>query len=443
MNALVISSQPPLKTSGIAAWDFHKNLLNHGHSAKFLTLYSPPSQEDSIISYFDNNLAKTLFLVRRRILRQKAKQVDPDYYYNGETLIPPFISTEKIMKKLQDFNPDVIIIFFEKRFLTAQTIYELNQMTGAPVYWYLMDMQPMTGGCSYTGDCLGYQNQCGNCPAILSTNPNDITAKNLRNAVSYYDKMDLTIIAASEQLSTQAASSTLFGKKRIAKIPIGINEQLFKPLNADQKITVRTKYNIPIDKKIIFFGAVITLEKRKGAALLLEAFHLLTTEHEEEIDLGHIAIVIAGSFSKELKAQLEPLINFSFPIHSLGFLDTHESLAEVLGASDIFISASVEDSGPMMVNQAIMCGTPVVAFNIGVAQDLVINGVSGQNVGTINSKQLADGIYHLISMEETHFAELRKKTAALGIATCSLEANYQSFKKLVKTPMSQYHEIAN
>jgi glycosyltransferase involved in cell wall biosynthesis len=441
MNVLTISSQPPLNTSGIAAWDFHKNLLKHGDSSKFLTLYSPSSGDDSIVSYFNRSLDKFLFLVKRKLLRGRAKEVNPDYYYNGETLIPPFVNTKKIMDKLRGFTPDVIVIFFEKRFITARTLYELSRITGAPIYWYLMDMQPMTGGCSYTKTCTGYQNTCGNCPAIQSSNPFDITAQNLINAHNYYDKINLTVIAASEQLRSQAASSTLFKNKRIAKIPLGIDGQLFKPLTDSQKEAIRAKYGLPIHKRIIFFGAVSTLEKRKGASYLLEAFELLAKSYQN-IDFENIAIVIAGSSSKELKVQLEKLTSFAFSIYSLGFLETHDALAEILGAADIFISASIEDSGPMMVNQAIMCGTPVVAFNIGVAQDLVINGISGQNVGTINSRQLAEGIFHLATMDTEHFIELREKTSAFGRDTCSLENNYKSFKKLLTTSLSLHNEAS-
>jgi len=54
-----------------------------------------------------------------------------------------------------------------------------------------------------------------------------------------------------------------------------------------------------------------------------------------------------------------------------------KKLMEVYKAADLFISSSVEDSGPLMVNQSIAAGTPVAAFNVGVANDLVIDGKTG------------------------------------------------------------------
>lgn len=55
-----------------------------------------------------------------------------------------------------------------------------------------------------------------------------------------------------------------------------------------------------------------------------------------------------------------------------GFLSENE-LFEVYCAADVFMSTTIADSGPMMVNYSIACGTPVVSFPIGVAQDLVMH----------------------------------------------------------------------
>ena len=56
---------------------------------------------------------------------------------------------------------------------------------------------------------------------------------------------------------------------------------------------------------------------------------------------------------------------------SIGYL-SHEDLVHAYQASDIYLSPSVEDSGPMMLRQAAMTGIPTVAFNIGNALDLYL-----------------------------------------------------------------------
>jgi glycosyltransferase involved in cell wall biosynthesis len=45
-----------------------------------------------------------------------------------------------------------------------------------------------------------------------------------------------------------------------------------------------------------------------------------------------------------------------------------------------------------MINESIMCGTPVVSFRMGVAEDLIINGETGYIVKLKNIRDLANGI---------------------------------------------------
>ncbi|HEY5124202.1 MAG TPA: glycosyltransferase [Ignavibacteria bacterium] len=61
----------------------------------------------------------------------------------------------------------------------------------------------------------------------------------------------------------------------------------------------------------------------------------------------------------------------------LGYVDNTFGIASAFQAADVFVCPSIEDSGPIMINQSIMCGTPVVVFEMGVATDLVETGITG------------------------------------------------------------------
>lgn len=45
-----------------------------------------------------------------------------------------------------------------------------------------------------------------------------------------------------------------------------------------------------------------------------------------------------------------------------------------------FVSSSIDDAGPSMVNQSIMCGTTVLSFDIGSALYMIDNGETGYRV---------------------------------------------------------------
>jgi glycosyltransferase involved in cell wall biosynthesis len=52
----------------------------------------------------------------------------------------------------------------------------------------------------------------------------------------------------------------------------------------------------------------------------------------------------------------------------------------------------------MMINQAMMCGRPVLAFEMGVAEDLVHRGTTGYRARLNDSDDLACGLDELLSM---------------------------------------------
>lgn len=94
---------------------------------------------------------------------------------------------------------------------------------------------------------------------------------------------------------------------------------------------------------------------------------------------------------------------FNPRIHTVvpGFLDL-QGLFKAYCASDCFLNMTIADSGPMMVNYSIALGTPVISFNIGVAQDLVIHKKTGYIAELKNSEDVAQGLefIHNLSVEE-------------------------------------------
>ena len=72
---------------------------------------------------------------------------------------------------------------------------------------------------------------------------------------------------------------------------------------------------------------------------------------------------------------------------------------KVFKMCDLFVSTSIEDSGPLMVNQAIAMGTPVAAFGIGVAEDLVKDGKTGAKAELFDCDTLSDKIIELLKSD--------------------------------------------
>ena len=55
----------------------------------------------------------------------------------------------------------------------------------------------------------------------------------------------------------------------------------------------------------------------------------------------------------------------------------------------MFLCPTMDDEGPMMVTESMMCGTPVVMFKVGIAGDLIREGESGYAVPAGDAVALA------------------------------------------------------
>ncbi|HSV88428.1 MAG TPA: glycosyltransferase [Bacteroidales bacterium] len=420
MNILILTTSNPYKAAGIVALDLKKALnIKAEHQVKILTRSFDKYADDSIqcihtmseeYFYWVINLLQRIVYKTMRILfnHSLSTKTDPNYYIQGADLTKDYYSTKKFIKKINTFRPDAIIVLFMPYFLTFKNLYELNKATKAPILLYLMDMAPMTGGCHYAWDCKGYYNACGRCPAMFSGVENDQSRKNWEYKKYYVDKTELTIIAGTEYQFRQLQKSSLFAQKQIAKVLLSVNPEIFKPGN---KLEARKVFNLPVKKKIILFGAVYPGSKRKGFNELIETLHLLKNM-APDLEL-HLAI--AGYPDKQLT------INLPYGYTLLGYLGL-EKLATAFQAADLFLCSSIEDSGPMMINQAIMCGIPVVAFDMGVALDLVITGETGYIAKKGDINDLAEGVNKVLALTESNFEDVNKKCRNLGLYLCSPEA---------------------
>jgi len=401
--------------AGIAAYRLHRHFLSVGFNSRMLVLDS--RSKDQTVTKAPSSLFQKQIV--RNINRIWFKlRTDQSYFFQNDLLAP--IKTNFLMDFLHGFKPEIIIAHHLTYFFTVRQLLELQQITSAPIIWYLMDMSPFTGGCHHAWDCLGYTKICGKCPAFSSTVENDFSRHVLKNKLDMIKNINLTVVAASSLLYNQASQAAIFNGKRIEKIMLAVDPTFFQP---GSKQNMRQKLGLPIDKKIIFFGAQKASVRRKGMLYLIEALNNLA--HSSSSLSNRIHFAVAGDFK-----EIEPVLNSLFPFTLLGYLQGDEMLASAYVASDFFVCPSIEDSGPMMINESIMCGTPVVSFDMGVAPDLVHSGKTGYRAELKNSTDLARGIQHLIDLPPEEAKGMSEACSRLGLRLCHPTVQVESFKNL-------------
>ena len=249
MNILVISTGDQYGAWAVA-YSLHRNLRACGNNSKMLVQRKTVPDADVIECPLPS-------LLRRAWNRARTPEVlsraDPKYHFYNDSVKINYVSAGLLLKQIP-FNPDAIIVLWISHFINAKNIHELSKTTGAPVLWYLMDMAPLTGGCHYAWDCDGYQKTCGTCPALHSSDTKDISYQSFERKLHYIRQTNLTVVSGTSWLTKQAEQSALFTGKKIVQIMLGIDSDIFRPLD---KCFGRTIFDLPMDKRIIFFGAKV------------------------------------------------------------------------------------------------------------------------------------------------------------------------------------------
>lgn len=424
MNILIISTQNPFKTSGIVAFNLYKGLKDEKNNVKVLIKHYAEFDSADFVSMetaFDVKKKRWKDRFERALRRigivNRLDRTHPDYHIQDFDQTVQYYSTKKILKKIS-FKPDVIIYLFQQNFLTARNLYEINKLTNAKIFWYLMDKAPLTGACHYSWDCNGYITGCGKCPALYSNKYEDQSSINFRYKNKFLSKTNIEIIAATELQLKQTVASGLFSTKPIHKILLSIDPEVFAFVPKNQ---ATSKFNISTDKKVIFFGGTSINDNRKGMKYLIESLMILKKDFNRTSD--NLLLLVAGS-SNILFDSLP------FEIMHLGFLANNEQLASAYQAADIFVCPSIEDAGPMMINQSIMTGTPVVSFEMGVALDLVISGKTGYRAKLRDSFDLAKGINSILELDHVAYQEMCSNCRELGLKLYHPNVVKEQFNKL-------------
>jgi glycosyltransferase involved in cell wall biosynthesis len=433
MNILMFNTYNPKLASGIVALDLFNLLVAKGHNVKLLVNRYDQKYPEGVVSIETRikSIKRTIlykFQWRIDILRSwlnldKREHPDPDYRFFQLKEQKLIYKTDRLIKKAA-LKPDVIIVLFVKKFINARNIYELYEKTNAKVYWLMFDMGPLTGGCHYAWKCKGYQNNCGNCPALFSSDSMDLSHENLLYKRNYLDKTKIEILAASEWQYDQAKRSSLFKNNTIHKILLSVNPAIFKPVD---KHEIRLKLKIPSDVKILFFGSVGLTEKRKGMFYLIESLKVLKQKTENAgLPFSNKIVLLAAGRQFEQIVDLLP-----FEYHNMGMVNNTYGIASAYQAADIYVCPSIEDSGPMMINQSMMCGTPVVSFEMGVALDLVNTGETGYRARLKDINDMADGILNILTLDKTNYKIMSDKCRDLALKLCSPEVQIEKIDNIL------------
>lgn len=420
---LILSSLPISSGPGKLADDLCMALRMQSIDVDILLQYKDEKHPDYLYIY-ESNKKRSVFskIIQNLFIKTGCalKGVGSNFFYHTEYL--PTIPTRDVLQAINK-NYDMVVVLFWQWAFSFKTMKAIYDKLNCLMFFSCVDYSTLSGGCHFTGDCEKYKTGCGNCPAY-KYHLFDFTSSNIRYREKFRDSVKPIISCNMYMYDNFYSKSYLwhdYDRTCITKAPI-IDTDAFKPLDIS---SCRLKLGLPDSIKFfIMIGCQSLTDPRKGISYLIEALNIfykrLTDSEQSEIGL----IAIGNDFEKIRKYI--PFKSFNFGFCSMTELPT------LYNAASCFACSSVNDAGPMMVNQALCCGTPVVGFDMGAIKSVVKNQGTGYCATLKDSRDLANGLDFLYRMKEEDRDAMRCHCADFASSLSSLDAKAISVLDIYK-----------
>ena len=376
MKILTVSATDRIGGAGIAAYRLHQGLLQSGLESKMLVMRKATA--DPNVYRLSSCLNRRRRMYRRLAAERHRRQLELYRRQPGSGYWSLNRFSYPIATAINAFEADVVHLHWPgDNYLPIQQFVKIKP----PIVWTLHDMWAFTGGCHSADDCLNYYADCGSCPQLLHSASDDISARVSRLKQQAWADIPMTIVCPSQWLTDCARRSRVLKNKRIEVIANGIDVSRFKPLD---KGSARQAFNLPLDKKLILFGAVGgTSDPRKGFAYLRDALQHLPEKSD-------IEVVVFG-------AEQAESLDIRLPLHQIGHLGDSVSISLLYAACDVFVLPAWQENLPNTLMESLACGTPCVAFDQGGIPELVQHQRNGWLARFKDATDLARGIQWVLS----------------------------------------------
>lgn len=187
-----------------------------------------------------------------------------------------------------------------------------------------------------------------------------------------------TMVAVSEDIKKFLMQKCGIKNDRIIVVHNGIDLDLYRP-EGEKREWTRRELCIRNGQPVV--GTIGNLYPVKGHTYLLKAIAIV------KIMFPTVRLLIAGR-GRMLGKLLNESQTLGIQDHVI-FLGFREDTASLLQAIDLFVLPSISEGLPLSVLEAMACGKPVIATNVGGLPEVVVDGQSGFLVSSENPESLA------------------------------------------------------
>lgn len=355
---------------------------------------------------------------------------DLERYLSARHVVRYFPEREKettvsLLKKLAEFAPDVVHCHSYYGDLPYRFLATVSHLY--PTCFTPHDPRPIGAFHPSSVPCWAClrANFCFRCPLlsryrkVLFLNPY-FWSRLFKRYIHWRTATTLHIIAPGEWMYHRLRRSEL-RRFSIQRITNGTDTDRFHPI-----LDARARLGLPPQARILLYVAHPIggwqLDERKGLRYLAEAFvSAVSPAYPDAL------LLVAGEKLAPNHPRVKPV----------GFL-SQDQLPAYYSAADVFVMPTLADSFTYTVREAMACGTPVVASDIGGMSEGVINGVTGFLVPPADSSALGQALVNILQ-ERSRCHEMGQHCRQLITERFNMECFIQQHEALyyqIATPSS-------
>jgi sugar transferase (PEP-CTERM/EpsH1 system associated) len=226
------------------------------------------------------------------------------------------------------------------------------------------------------------------------------------------------VLSISQSHKKQLAKTIGFPEQKITVLQNGVDADLFCPMPGTRIFGMKDKFII---------GTIGRLVPIKNQALLLNAF----AEAKKNHDNLFLVIVGEGHLENSLKEQARDLEIADDVL----FTGRRFDIPQVLNSLDLFVLPSLNEGMSNTILEAMGCGLPVIATNVGGNPELISHDKTGLLTTSENASQLAERICLLAQDRQLrqHLAEQARNSIIKTWSLSRMVQCYQQFYENLPT----------
>lgn len=374
MRILNINSSDTGGGAAIASIRLHDSMKRAGIDSKMLVINKNTTRSD-VIKYPTNKLFK---LFKRIFNRGFVEYYNFFAAWSWNHFGFDLSDSEEVEKA------DIIIIHWINDYSISLKCIEKILKKGKPVYWFMHDMWPITGGCHHSFECSKFKDHCGKCIMMHNRKGSkkfkDISFRQFNEKLDVYQSYrNLKFITPSKWLYNKVKESRLGQNHEVFVHRNVLDTEIFKPRN---KNISRQKLGLPLKEKLILFGADNINSPYKGWSYLKDALN----------GIGNKATCIVYGNSNTSSYS-----DINMHVIDLGKIRDEDKLIDIYSACDVFVTPSLADNYPNVLIEAMACGLICVGFNTGGIPEIIENGKNGLVVEQKDSFALQKAILKILN----------------------------------------------